>query len=147
MADRGPVAPERVQAAGALRLDRRGRRPQQHARPGDPHRGEDEPRALTRTQVEHAELAAQPQHGLEIGVVVDGQRAGHPGAREPDLVRRVQEVRDRARVTNLDDGRVLAGRREDAAIPEAERDGQSSEAAAGKLAENVSDGRRHPASI
>ena len=110
MADRGRSRPSECRRPGRCASIAGVGGRQQDARSGDPHRGENEPRALAGAQAQDAELAAQAQHGLEVGVVVDGERAGHPRAREPDLARSVQEVGDRAPVTNLDDGRVFAGR-------------------------------------
>ena len=122
MADRGLVAAERVQPAGTLGLDRRDLRPAHDAGPDDPQRRGDEPHALTGREVQHTELAAQAQHGLEVLVVVDGQRAGHPRARQPDLVGGVEDVGDRARVADLDCRGAGTGGFEDAAVPEAQRD-------------------------
>ena len=108
MADRGPIAPERVQAARALGLDRGHGRASQDPPPGDPDGGPGQPRALPRREPKCAELTAQAQHGLEIAVALDGKSAGHPRPRQADLVRGVQEVRDGADVADLDHRGVRA---------------------------------------
>ena len=110
MADRGPVAPERVQAARPLRLDRRHRRPQQDARSGDPHGGGDEPRALAGAQAERAELAAQAQHGLEVASSTASAPVTH--AREsPIWLGACRRCAIALSVADLDDRRVRSGRR------------------------------------
>ena len=136
--DRGLVARERVQPALALGLDRGHGQAPEHARPGEPDGGGEQGRAVAGGELDAVEVAAQADDRLQVGVALDVERTGHPGAREPDLVRGVEQVGDRVGRADLDDGGAAF---EDAAVPESEGHGEVGQPAGD---EGLAGGMREP---
>ena len=109
MADRRAVACQRMSPAADRGLDRGDRRPAQDHGPGERATAASASRIRSRTEkLTLVELARVWQDVVEV--TLDGKRAVDPGAREPELARLMEQVRERPPVLGHHDRHVVAAR-------------------------------------